>query len=433
MRILVVSNLYPPFHIGGYELGCYEIVERLKARGHHIDVLTSNYKCEGRQSEDGIHRRLMSDLIQPTRSFPADVWRVFRKQVHNQTVLRRTVAQVRPDIIYIFNLTGLSTSLGLLAESTGRSVCYFISDRWLANWDKDPWHQFWSTTNFRLLPARVAKRLIAAAMDLGRIVHGGTLALRQVQFVSQYLKDDAAAAGKPVSAGEVIHWGVDTELFQFQERKRRPLRLLYVGQVVEMKGVRTLVEAMRVIVCEKGRSDVFLSIVGGSSAPEFEAEMRGLVDRWELGAQVSFVGQVHREDLPEVYSRNDILVFPSNFEEAFSLTTLEAMACGLPIVSTATGGNSEVMRDGENALVFRCKDAETCAGNILKLLENHELYHSLSLNGRATVENAFRIDEMIDRIEKSLALGLNGQNEGMTLSSGGPERVLRGADQANTG
>jgi glycosyltransferase involved in cell wall biosynthesis len=200
-----------------------------------------------------------------------------------------------------------------------------------------------------------------------------------------------------------------------------------------MKGVRTLVEAMRVIVCEKGRSDVFLSIVGGSSAPEFEAEMRGLVDRWELGAQVSFVGQVHREDLPEVYSRNDILVFPSNFEEAFSLTTLEAMACGLPIVSTATGGNSEVMRDGENALVFRCKDAETCAGNILKLLENHELYHSLSLNGRATVENAFRIDAMIDRIEKSLALGLNGQNEGMTLSSGGPERVLRGADQANTG
>jgi glycosyltransferase involved in cell wall biosynthesis len=431
MRILVVSNLYPPFHIGGYELGCYEIVERLKARGHHIEVLTSTYKCEGQQSEDGIHRRLMSDLVEPNGSFPANLWRSFRKQVHNQTVLRRTVAQVRPDIIYIFNLTGLSTSLGLVAESTKRSVCYFISDRWLASWDKDFWHQFWST-NFRLLPARMAKRLIAAAMDLGKIAHGGSLALRHVHFVSQYLKDDAAAAGKPVSAGEVIHWGVDTEVFQFKERKRKPLRLLYVGQVVEMKGVRTLIEAMRVIVCEKGRSDVFLSIVGGSSTPEFEAEMRGLVDRWGLGAQVSFVGQVHREHLPEVYSQHDILVFPSNFEEAFSLTTLEAMACGLPIVSTATGGNSEVMRDGQNALIFRSKDAETCAGNILKLLENHELYHSLSLNGRATVENAFRIDEMIDRIEKSLAHGLNGKDNGAPLSASGSEGVLRNADQAKT-
>jgi glycogen synthase len=427
MRILVVSNLYPPLHIGGYELGCYEIVERLKARGHHIEVLTSNYKCEGQQSEDGIHRRLMWDHNQPNRSFPANVWWSFRKQVRNQTVLRRTVAQVRPDIIYIFNLSGLSTSLGLVAESTGRSVCYFISDRWLASWDKDPWHQFWST-NFQLLPARVAKRLLTGAMDFGGIAHKGTLALRHVQFVSRYLKDDAAAAGKPVSAGEVIHWGVNTEVFQFKERNQRPLSLLYVGQVVEMKGVRTLVEALRIIVCEKGRSDVFLSIVGGNSTPEFEAEMRRLAGEWGLEAHISFVGQVRREDLPEVYSQHDILVFPSIFEEAFSITTLEAMACGLPIVTTATGGNSEIMRDGQNALIFRGRDSGACAANIMKLLEDQQLYNSLSLNGRATVETAFRIEDMIDRIEKSLALSVNEPEEGAPLAGRRPGGILSNAD-----
>jgi glycogen(starch) synthase len=185
---------------------------------------------------------------------------------------------------------------------------------------------------------------------------------------------------------------------------------------------------LRIIVCEKGRSDVFLSIVGGSSTPEFEAEMRRLAGEWGLEAHISFAGQVRREDLPKVYSQHDILVFPSIFEEAFSITTLEAMACGLPLVTTATGGNSEIMRNGENALIFRGKDSEACAANILKLLEDQQLYHSLSLNGRTTVETAFRIDDMIERIEKSLVLIVNEHEEGAPLPADGPGGVLRNAD-----
>jgi len=70
MRILVISNLYPPYHTSGYELGCQDIVESLKAREHQIKVLTSTYGLGYTQIEDHMHRMLMGkslNIYNPTR------------------------------------------------------------------------------------------------------------------------------------------------------------------------------------------------------------------------------------------------------------------------------------------------------------------------------------------------------------------------------
>ena len=63
MRILIVSNLYPPHHIGGYELGCRDVVEGLKARGHEVKVLTSTYGVGKRKCDGDVHRWLETDLL----------------------------------------------------------------------------------------------------------------------------------------------------------------------------------------------------------------------------------------------------------------------------------------------------------------------------------------------------------------------------------
>jgi glycosyltransferase involved in cell wall biosynthesis len=230
----------------------------------------------------------------------------------------------------------------------------------------------------------------------------GDLKLEHVQFVSLYLQKAAMAAGKKVAQAEVIHWGIDIGRFPYQSLSREPRRILYAGQLVPHKGVQTAIEAMNVVVNNHGRRDVRLTIVGGSQRPNYVAELRGLRDRYGLQQHVEFAGPVPREQLPSIYQAHDILVFPSAWEEPFSIGLLEALSNGLAVVGTATGGSAEILEDGLNALVFPREDAQACAARVLCLLDDLELLEKIRQNGRRTVERRFCFKNMVDKIEHSL-------------------------------
>jgi glycosyltransferase involved in cell wall biosynthesis len=174
---------------------------------------------------------------------------------------------------------------------------------------------------------------------------------------------------------------------------------LYVGQVTSLKGVHTAVEALKVIVKQPGHRSTTLTIVGG---PDYGNRIHRLV--WSLGLEnnVRFTGLVPREQLPSIYREHDILLFPSIWEEPFSLTLLEAMSSGLAVVSTNTGGSSEILRSEENALIFRKEDADTCAMQVIRLLEAPRLFDNLRRNARSTVERDFRLDDMVNKIDLEL-------------------------------
>jgi glycosyltransferase involved in cell wall biosynthesis len=84
---------------------------------------------------------------------------------------------------------------------------------------------------------------------------------------------------------------------------------------------------------------------------------------------------------------------------------LEAMASGMAIVGTLTGGSREILVDGENALVFEKGDAEGCAEQVARLIRDRELFDSIRHNARRTVESHYTTREMIRKIEASLAKG----------------------------
>jgi glycogen(starch) synthase len=411
MRVLVISNLYPPHYIGGYELGCRDVTERLGARGHETLVLTSTYGIEGAHTDENVWRVLTLDLQGGAVRFPRDVPRVLRREARNQRALRRALRSFRPDIIYVWNLLGTSVSLAQLSEESGVPVCYFVSDKWWSRWDApgaDPWYDLWRQFPAPRARARLALDTFTRLCRTGGVSRPAPLAFRRVHFVSDFLLRDARAAGKPVEQGEVIRWGVDPEQFAYRADARVPRRLLYAGQVTPYKGFRTVIKLMKIVVCEHGRADVRLSVVGGTSTPEFVAEMRELVRAYGLEAHVEFRGGVAREKLPVVYREHDVLIFPSLLDEALTITTLEAMASGVAVVSTATGGNPEVFRHEENALVFAKEDAEAAAAHILRLLDDAELYERLRRNGRRTVEEGFTIEGMVAEIERSLRAALGG-------------------------
>ena len=250
LRILVVSNLYPPHCIGGYELGCRDVVHELRARGHSVDVLTSFWGVDRPCSEGPIHRWLevdfggMPDLIH--------LMRLAQMEACNGRAFARAVDELKPDIVYFWNMGHLSISLAFAAHARRIPSCYYVFDEWLSKWESDAWFNL-CRGSYNSAGRRIGQKMLRPALRFLGMMPVGELDLTHAQFASYFLKGGALAAGKAVSACEVIHWGIDIARFPYQAVLREPKRILYAGQLVPVKGVGTAIEAMNIIVNFNGR------------------------------------------------------------------------------------------------------------------------------------------------------------------------------------
>lgn len=398
MRILILTNLFPPHYVGGYELGCKEVADRLAARGHAVRVLTSTFGLNGAEVADGVHRRLPNEWQRTGGEY---AW-LLRRESASIRAFREVSRDFRPDVVYVWNMARISIATVSEAQRRGRPVCYYVSDNWLAASDTDPWLSLFGSPHGgrRRRAARSALRLLARARRLPTSIDG--LDLRRAQFTSAYLRRHTAEAGKPVSGCPIIPWGVDSALFPFRSAVGPRPRILFAGQVVPHKGVETAIRALASLVADPAHSDVQLTIAGGSVIPDYVARMREQVVALGLDQNVRFTGMLSRDELRRVYQEHDILVFPSIWDEPFSITVLEAMSSGLAIVATPTGGTPEILEHEVNALLFPPEDSDTCAAHIRRLLDDRALLDDLRCAGNRIVRERYRMDGMVDRIESEL-------------------------------
>jgi glycosyltransferase involved in cell wall biosynthesis len=405
MRILIVSNTYPPYFVGGYELGCRDIVDGLTTRGHDVVVLTSDFGLDRPARDGSVYRWLTSTATWKAGRGPGKLLKLVKKELHEQSRFRDLCRHYRPDIVYVWNMGGISITIPFLAQRLHIPTAYFVSDMWLATWEDDRWWALWHRDVERLagrLCGRVARRTLTA---LGLLPGHEALDLTSVQFASEFLKGSALAAGKQVAEARVIHWGVDVNQYA-SERKRTgsdgPARLLYVGRMTASKGVHTAIQALALALHSNPSRSATLTLVGGPTSSEYYETLRKMVSEARLSNEVRFTGLVPREALPALYEQHDVLVFPSAYDEPFSIALLEGMAAGLAVVGTPTGGTPEVLRDEVNGLVFPREDASACADQILRLLDDPGLSDRLGQAARRTVDAEFHIDQMISKVEYAL-------------------------------
>jgi len=148
--------------------------------------------------------------------------------------------------------------------------------------------------------------------------------------------------------------GVDLRRFMPRHRRddSRPLRVICVGRLIERKGQHHLIEAVKRLI-EQGVA-VTLDLVGSGDA---RAANEAQASRLGLGDQVRFHGYVPREKIAEYYAAADVFVLPS-YNEGMSVALLEAMASGLAVLVTPTGGTSELVEEGVNGGIFDWGDVE---------------------------------------------------------------------------
>jgi rhamnosyl/mannosyltransferase len=225
-----------------------------------------------------------------------------------------------------------------------------------------------------------------------------------------YRRADCVVVSNPVLAArsplvrlarrvEVIPLGIDLEPYRALDRARearveqiRALapgpRILFVGRFVYYKGIDVLIDAMT-------RCPGTLMIVGDGS---LDADLRMQVATLGLQDRVRFIGRVSDDDLPAYYHASDVFVLPSvAVTEAYGLVQIEAMAAGVPVVSTnLPTGVPWVNQDGVTGLIVPPRDAGALADALRRLLEDAALRRTLGTNGRRRAEAMFSRDRTIE-------------------------------------
>ncbi|MBI4561222.1 MAG: glycosyltransferase [Candidatus Rokubacteria bacterium] len=182
---------------------------------------------------------------------------------------------------------------------------------------------------------------------------------------------------------EAIPCGVDTELFRPLDEAEAKAKLslgperllLYVGRLAPIKGLETLLEAVRRLRRALRYRDLRLLIVGGDSDEPEDGHKASLMKRVEaLGLQgaVSFVGAQPQERLRFYYSAATMTIMPSYYE-SFGMVALEAMACGSPVVASRVGGLTTTVVDNVTGCLVPEGDPQALADRVAWLLEDDGL------------------------------------------------------------
>lgn len=388
MKILALTNMYPPHHYGGYELICRDVMTRLRERGHSVDVLTTTLRVEGVADEhdDTIHRQLRfawddHELV----SKP--VWQRLQDERHNQGVLRDLLREFAPDVVSVWNMGAMS--LGLLATLRERDVpvvCNLCDDWLIYAPELDPWA--------RLFTNRPS--IIGRAMSMATRIPSGLPNLRDATglFISQFTMNRAEGHSHMRLGHRAVTWsGIDERDFPVLDPPAREWdwKLLGVGRVDERKGITTAIRALQHL------PEATLTWCG----PGDESHRAVLNEMaTNLGVRDRLLWMTSdRARLPEVYRAHDVFVFPSTWAEPFGLVPIEAMACGIPVVGTATGGSGEFLLHEQTALVPEpLGDDEAFAAAIRRAAEDVALRQRLVAAG-SRVADELTIGNLVENLE----------------------------------
>ncbi len=369
MRILVLNYEYPPLG-GGAAVATAALAQGLLERGVAVDVVTAG-------AGPGTERRTANRPAGPPEEGGLTVYRVKSRRtgVHQAgmgdaasylmaalPVIRRLLSTYKYDAVHIF--FSLPTG-ALLPFLSLRGVPVVVSLRGSDVPGYDPHNSSLQWAHKLLTPLtrwiwRRADRVVAVCDSLGRL----------------------ALHTWPELRYSVVPNGVDLALFHPADPATRSpskrIRCLAVARLIERKGLGDLIRALALL--KRGRFE--LEIVGGGAD---QSVLRDLAARLGVAPEVRFLGPLTRAEVAERYRAADLFTLPSS-AEAFGNVFAEALASGLPIVGSATGGIPDLVEHGSNGLLVPSGDIHALAGAMGYLADDPELRTEMALRNRAKAE-----------------------------------------------
>jgi len=406
LKILVISNLFPPYKLGGYEQRCFDVCNYLSLNGHQITVVTSDYEIKNKNISYNHQLKIYRALDLHWFSSPKNFLELNYSEWKNFNFLRNLISKLGPELIYVWSCRGLPSSIFSVINFYNKykkiPVVIDISDKWLLELTNSRWFQYWKDKSDRSRTKRNIKIHIENIISKFLPTTIRKLFSEYVYYTSNDLKELYKNNGFNVEKSPVFRPFVSTEFFSGKIRKpvnNARFKMVYLGRITEAKGVITIVEAM-MILKEKGIS-VELSIFGKSDLePEYLKRLLSLINKGGLIDRITLKDQVPRESVPNIITNHNVTICPSIGHEAFMTIPLESMASNVPVIATPVGGNKEYLKHEKNCLLFYPGNANDLANCISRLIYDDELYNHIQKVGYQLVEKDYTINKIIPKIEK---------------------------------
>ncbi len=216
---------------------------------------------------------------------------------------------------------------------------------------------------------------------------------RKIIAVSHFTKRELISYYKiPAHKIQVIHNGVDIRKFQPAADKRKAKvkfgfnsddpTIVSVGRLYARKGLFTLIESMPAVIKRFPKAKF---IISGKGQSDEMAKLNAHAQRVGVKANIVFTGYTPDKELPQLYQAADIFAF-STFYEHHPFAVLEALATGLPVVTTTVGGIPETVNSGRNGFLVEPFNSKQFADRILYLLDHPAVAEEMGKKARRTVE-----------------------------------------------
>ncbi|MBD2691081.1 glycosyltransferase family 4 protein [Anabaena catenula] len=373
LKILIVSNLYPPQVLGGYERSIADYARLLHLRGHNVLVLTSNaeeYATNYEIAEPApvVHRSLYlcgewtnegPQWYSPELMLP--------RILENRKITAEELQNFQPDICLAGNIDFLGIELLDKILADGIPVAHYVMNN-------SPGY----------LPILTPKSK-----------------LHQYITCSDWIKSNLEETNYPVETTQTIYPGAAVEEFyQAELPPRDKIRIAYASLVMPYKGADVLIEALSLL--HNAGIEFSVTIAGGTMKPEFVEALKEFVESEGMQNQVKFPGVLSRQELKELYRTHNVLVFPSRFPEPFGISQIEAMAAGLTLVTSGTGGAGEIVEHGEDGLKFESENPLDLADVLSSLLINPEEWERITYAGQQTAMSKFSQTRAVEQLENVL-------------------------------
>lgn len=383
LRVLVVTNLFPPEELGGYGRSMWEFAHGMLARGHEVRVLTANVPSLAKtpSPEEVLMEKRVHRTLELTGTWNrgeavtiTDRSEIVRRTRDNSARVRTAVAKFEPDLLLVGNVDYLGISIVRPALDMAVPVIQSVGNS----------HPGYTVQEQPTAP----NYCMAPCSDWRGMV------MMQAGFTPARL--------------ETLYPGARIDrFFRLFLPDTRRLRICYAGLVMPFKGVHTLIAALARL--QQAGIEFTAEIAGQAPDAEFFARLQAEVRAADMESRVCFAGFLDRKRLSALFARSNILVFPTIVEEGFGISQVEAMAAGLVVVSSGTGGAREVVRDGVDGLLFSPGDASDLVAKLVGLARDAELMRQLqrAAQARATtfsVDNSvLKLERLTDEIQMSVA------------------------------
>jgi glycosyltransferase involved in cell wall biosynthesis len=372
-RILVITNLFPPQELGGYGRKMWEFASGLRSHGHVIRVLTANEPSLGKTPtpEEAELEALVSRTLPLLGGWKggAAVQMEDRSEVATRAreiVFRidAVIREFRPEAVLLGNMDFLDFLAVETVLGAGLPVVHALGN---------------AKPGYAVSRQPGSPRYCVGACS---------------DWTGRILRE----AGYSPARIETIYPGARVDrYFRFFLPDAGSLRICFASLVLPFKGAHVLVDAL--LRLHRAGVDFTAEMAGDAPDPAFKSRLMEIIREAGLERRISFPGFLDRAGLAALFARSNVLVFPTSTPEPFGISQVEAMAAGLVVVSSGTGGAGEIIRHGVDGLLFQAGRGDDLARKLLSLVQDRALANRLQRAGQSRAMG-FAVEISVRKIER---------------------------------